>query len=54
VWPLVNIINFAFVPPAQRILFVNLVAIVFVAFLSYLSADVQSKETAEYQSKDVA
>ena len=35
VWPLFHILNFRFIPPEQRILFNNLVAILWTTYLSY-------------------
>eukprot|EP00877_Chromochloris_zofingiensis_P007836 jgi/Chrzof1/3305/Cz12g20090.t1 len=37
-WPAANLINFALVPPEQRILYVNVIYVFWVSFLSYMSA----------------
>eukprot|EP00878_Enallax_costatus_P000422 GHUV01000512.1.p1 GENE.GHUV01000512.1~~GHUV01000512.1.p1 ORF type:complete len:189 (+),score=54.40 GHUV01000512.1:193-759(+) len=37
-WPVVNVMNFLYVPPAQRILAVNACAIVWNTYLSYVNA----------------
>ena len=37
-WPAAHLINFRFVPPAQRILYINAVQILWSAYLSHLAA----------------
>jgi len=37
VWPLANAINFALIPPSQRILYVNVLAIAWSAFMSHMA-----------------
>ncbi|GFH23205.1 40S ribosomal protein S17, partial [Haematococcus lacustris] len=37
VWPLANAINFAIIPPSQRILYVNVLAVVWTAFMSHMA-----------------
>eukprot|EP00775_Hariotina_reticulata_P005743 gene5743-5983_t len=39
VWPLAHVINFALVPPAQRILYINVINIAWTAFMSHMAAD---------------
>ncbi|KAF6261972.1 hypothetical protein COO60DRAFT_1498627 [Scenedesmus sp. NREL 46B-D3] len=39
-WPVANLVNFAFVPPAQRILYCN---VVYIFWASYLSAMASNK-----------
>jgi len=38
VWPLANAINFALIPPSQRILYVNVLAVAWSAFMSHMAA----------------
>jgi protein Mpv17 len=35
VWPLAHVVNFALVPPSQRILYVNAVSVLWTAYMSY-------------------
>lgn len=37
-WPAAHLVNFRFVPPAQRILYINAVQILWSAYLSHLAA----------------
>jgi hypothetical protein len=37
-WPLAHLVNFRFVPPSQRILYINAVQILWSAYLSHLAA----------------
>lgn len=43
-WPAANLVNFAFVPPAQRILYCN---VVYIFWASYLSAMASKKGSSE-------
>jgi len=48
VWPLAHVVNFALVPPAQRILYVNVVNIAWTAFMSHMqSGDKDSQKGAD-------
>jgi hypothetical protein len=37
VWPIANLINFAYIPPSQRILYVNVLAVSIVPVLSFVT-----------------
>lgn len=39
VWPVAHIINFALVPSSQRILYINIVAVFWLAFLSWTASN---------------
>lgn len=39
VWPLAQLFNFTLVPPAQRILYVNLISIAWTAYMSHIAND---------------
>lgn len=43
-WPAANLINFAFVPPSQRILYCNVIYIFWVSFLSSMANKTQPKQ----------
>eukprot|EP00878_Enallax_costatus_P000600 GHUV01000701.1.p1 GENE.GHUV01000701.1~~GHUV01000701.1.p1 ORF type:complete len:392 (+),score=113.31 GHUV01000701.1:221-1396(+) len=38
VWPIAHVVNFALVPPAQRILYINVVNIAWTAFMSHMAS----------------
>ncbi|ELR14490.1 Hypothetical protein ACA1_192610 [Acanthamoeba castellanii str. Neff] len=38
VWPLISFINFRFIPPAQRVLYVSCVSVLWNAYLSWVNA----------------
>ncbi|KAF5839341.1 hypothetical protein DUNSADRAFT_1025 [Dunaliella salina] len=38
VWPIANLVNFAFVPPQQRILYINILSVAWVAYMSHMAA----------------
>lgn len=42
-WPFVNIVNFAFVPAHLRVVFVSIVSVFWVAYLSVISNDEQEE-----------
>eukprot|EP00879_Flechtneria_rotunda_P003491 GHRR01003720.1.p1 GENE.GHRR01003720.1~~GHRR01003720.1.p1 ORF type:complete len:234 (+),score=75.55 GHRR01003720.1:1580-2281(+) len=42
VWPLAHVINFALVPPTQRILYINVVNIAWTAFMSHMASGSES------------
>jgi protein Mpv17 len=46
-WPAANLINFAFVPPAQRILYCN---VVYIFWASFLSAMASKKGEVQYDA----
>ncbi|KAF6252113.1 hypothetical protein COO60DRAFT_1554956 [Scenedesmus sp. NREL 46B-D3] len=39
VWPIAHVINFALVPPAQRILYINVINIAWTAFMSHMASN---------------
>jgi protein Mpv17 len=45
-WPAANLVNFAFVPPAQRILYCN---VVYIFWASFLSAMASKKGDVQYE-----
>lgn len=45
VWPFVNLINFAFVPPQMRVVFVSAVSVFWVAYLSMVSSQGEQKQS---------
>lgn len=50
VWPMVHVVNFALIPPRQRILYINIVALFWRAFLSVYGNSrscVQEEEAAK-------
>ena len=54
VWIPAHTINFAFVPPSQRLLYINLVQVAYNIFLSFLGNKVQgmeNKQTADHIQK---
>eukprot|EP00871_Galdieria_phlegrea_P000063 jgi/Galph1/1057/GphlegSOOS_G5804.1 len=44
VWPLAHVINFRFVPPSQRILYINSIQIGYNTFLSTMAASARKNE----------
>lgn len=51
VWPLANLINFLWVPPAQRILYCNFINVFFQAFLVSLHTKRPSHKASKLESK---
>lgn len=53
VWPIAHVINFALVPPAQRILYINVVNIAWTAFMSHMASSSSEESAAGGVSKQV-
>lgn len=47
VWPIAHVINFALVPPAQRILYINVINIAWTAFMSHMASGSSEDKPAE-------
>jgi protein Mpv17 len=48
VWPVAHVINFALVPPAQRILYINVINIAWTAFMSHMASS-SGEESEEFK-----
>ena len=46
-WPAFHVLNFSFVPPGERILYVNVVQVIYNVFLCVKAADRGTRDAAE-------
>eukprot|EP01026_Neomeris_dumetosa_P082174 TRINITY_DN9357_c0_g1_i5.p1 TRINITY_DN9357_c0_g1~~TRINITY_DN9357_c0_g1_i5.p1 ORF type:complete len:228 (-),score=9.77 TRINITY_DN9357_c0_g1_i5:334-1017(-) len=53
-WPLVHLVNFAVIPLEQRMLYVNVVSVVYTCLLSQLASENNEQSTTKRSSKKVA
>jgi len=51
IWPLVQVINFSFIPPHERVLFVNIINMPWTAYLAYQAAQRGSSKASSTPSK---